>query len=120
MSHTINPCITCGACCAYFRVSFYWSEADDGVGAVPVTLTESISPHLRCMAGTNTKPARCCALKGEIGQAVHCRIYASRPSPCREFSPSGENGQRNEACDRARAAYGLPALTPVVSHERER
>ncbi|SLM63139.1 Ferredoxin [Dickeya aquatica] len=51
---------------------------------------------------------------------MHCRIYASRPSPCREFSPSGENGQRNEACDRARAAYGLPALTPVVSHERER
>ncbi|MDR8357619.1 YkgJ family cysteine cluster protein, partial [Acinetobacter baumannii] len=19
----INPCMTCGACCAYFRVSFY-------------------------------------------------------------------------------------------------
>ncbi|MBR7358785.1 YkgJ family cysteine cluster protein, partial [Klebsiella pneumoniae] len=23
----INPCMTCGACCAYFRVSFYWAEA---------------------------------------------------------------------------------------------
>ncbi|HDH0840599.1 TPA: YkgJ family cysteine cluster protein, partial [Klebsiella pneumoniae] len=22
----INPCMTCGACCAYFRVSFYWAE----------------------------------------------------------------------------------------------
>ncbi|HCB0868544.1 TPA: YkgJ family cysteine cluster protein, partial [Klebsiella pneumoniae] len=21
----INPCMTCGACCAYFRVSFYWA-----------------------------------------------------------------------------------------------
>ncbi|RBD09468.1 YkgJ family cysteine cluster protein, partial [Xanthomonas oryzae pv. oryzae] len=23
-----HPCLTCGACCAYFRVSFHWSEAD--------------------------------------------------------------------------------------------
>ncbi|EGR9493162.1 YkgJ family cysteine cluster protein, partial [Escherichia coli] len=22
-----NPCMTCGACCAFFRVSFYWAEA---------------------------------------------------------------------------------------------
>ncbi|MDX1269447.1 MAG: YkgJ family cysteine cluster protein, partial [Oceanisphaera sp.] len=21
-----NPCLTCGACCAFFRVSFYWGE----------------------------------------------------------------------------------------------
>ncbi|EJT1381768.1 TPA: YkgJ family cysteine cluster protein, partial [Escherichia coli] len=20
-----NPCMTCGACCAFFRVSFYWA-----------------------------------------------------------------------------------------------
>ncbi|MLR39642.1 YkgJ family cysteine cluster protein, partial [Salmonella enterica subsp. enterica] len=24
----LNPCMTCGACCAYFRVSFYWAEGD--------------------------------------------------------------------------------------------
>ncbi|WP_142908916.1 CxxCxxCC domain-containing protein, partial [Klebsiella pneumoniae] len=24
----LNPCMTCGACCAFFRVSFYWAEAD--------------------------------------------------------------------------------------------
>ncbi|HBP8873638.1 TPA: YkgJ family cysteine cluster protein, partial [Escherichia coli] len=24
-----NPCMRCGACCAFFRVSFYWAEADD-------------------------------------------------------------------------------------------
>ncbi|EEC8989014.1 TPA: YkgJ family cysteine cluster protein [Escherichia coli] len=24
-----NPCMTCGAYCAFFRVSFYWVEADD-------------------------------------------------------------------------------------------
>ncbi|HGV2870196.1 TPA: YkgJ family cysteine cluster protein, partial [Escherichia coli] len=21
----LNPCMTCGACCAFFRVSFYWA-----------------------------------------------------------------------------------------------
>lgn len=47
---------------------------------------------------------------GEIGQSVSCAIYLDRPSPCREFDQSGENGVRNEACDRARARYGLPPL----------
>lgn len=40
----INPCMTCGACCAYFRVSFYWAEASDGGGTVPVHLTEPLTP----------------------------------------------------------------------------
>ena len=26
-----NPCIECGACCAYYRASFYWAEADEGL-----------------------------------------------------------------------------------------
>ncbi|MGE8323794.1 MAG: YkgJ family cysteine cluster protein, partial [Pseudomonas sp.] len=21
-----NPCLDCGACCGYFRVSFFWGE----------------------------------------------------------------------------------------------
>ena len=40
----INPCMTCGACCAYFRVSFYWAEADDAGGPVPSALTEPLTP----------------------------------------------------------------------------
>ncbi|MDX5626825.1 MULTISPECIES: YkgJ family cysteine cluster protein [unclassified Brenneria] len=105
-----NACMHCGACCAYFRVSFYWAEADDGGGAVPVLLTEPVTPFLRCMQGTNSKTPRCVALKGEIGENVSCSIYSDRPSPCREFMQSGENGRINEACDRARARYGLPPL----------
>ncbi|MEC5341589.1 YkgJ family cysteine cluster protein [Brenneria populi] len=105
-----NVCMNCGACCAYFRVSFYWAEADDGAGAVPVTLTEPLTPFLRCMQGTNGKTPRCAALTGDIGENVSCSIYLNRPSPCREFMQSGENGRLNEACDRARARYGLPAL----------
>ncbi|THB82127.1 YkgJ family cysteine cluster protein, partial [Pantoea allii] len=26
MSEISNPCVSCGACCAHFRVSFYWAE----------------------------------------------------------------------------------------------
>lgn len=106
----INPCMTCGACCAYFRVSFYWAEADDAGGVVPTRLTEPLTPFLRCMSGTNQRQIRCAALKGEIGESVHCSIYRHRPSPCREFSQSGEGGEVNEACNRARARYGLPPL----------
>ncbi|MCL2895735.1 YkgJ family cysteine cluster protein [Brenneria tiliae] len=105
-----NVCMRCGACCAYFRVSFYWAEADDGGGMVPVRLTEPLSPFLRCMQGSNGKNPRCGALRGDIGENVSCSIYADRPSPCREFMPSGANGQVNDACDRARAQYGLAPL----------
>ena len=106
----VNPCMTCGACCAYFRVSFYWAEASDGGGTVPVHLTEPLTPFLRCMSGTNQKPCRCAALQGEPGVSTRCSIYADRPSPCRTFAMSGVDGQVNEACNRARARYGLPPL----------
>lgn len=109
----INPCMTCGACCAYFRVSFYWAEADDAGGVVPTQLTEPLTPFLRCMSGTNQRQSRCTALSGEIGESVHCTIYHQRPSPCREFAMSGEGGELNEACDRARARYGLPPLATL-------
>ncbi|MFH8134660.1 YkgJ family cysteine cluster protein [Pantoea osteomyelitidis] len=110
MSDNLNPCMTCGACCAHFRVSFYWAEADDGGGAVPASLTEPLNLFLRAMRGTNSLAPRCVALQGEIGGCVSCGIYAERPSPCREFNMSGEDGIANDACDRARARYGLPPL----------
>ncbi|MCW2485051.1 YkgJ family cysteine cluster protein [Candidatus Symbiopectobacterium sp. NZEC127] len=110
----LNSCLRCGACCGFFRVSFYWAEADDGGGLTPASLTEPITPFIRCMQGTNsTAHCRCVALEGEIGQAVSCNIYAQRPSPCREFLRSGENGEENDACNRARARYGLPPLYPA-------
>ncbi|MDU5781955.1 MAG: YkgJ family cysteine cluster protein [Pantoea sp.] len=110
MSDNVNPCMTCGACCAHFRVSFYWAEADDAGGAVPAELTEPLSLLMRNMRGTNAREPRCVALLGEPGSCTSCGIYAQRPSPCREFAMSGENGIYNEACDRARARYGLPPL----------
>ncbi len=63
------------------------------------------------MRGTGNTPVRCAALQGDLGKSVHCGIYSVRPTVCREFWPSFENGKHNPACDDARAALGLPALT---------
>ncbi|WP_312946858.1 YkgJ family cysteine cluster protein [Superficieibacter sp.] len=105
-----NSCMTCGACCAFFRVSFYWAEGDDAGGPVPAALTEAVSPFIRCMSGTNQKNPRCIALQGTPGSQVSCSVYTCRPSTCREFAQSGEAGLINDACERARAHYGLPPL----------
>lgn len=96
-------CQACGACCASFRVSFYWAEADDAPGGtVPVGLTEPVSPHLRCMQGTGTKPPHCVALQGRVGESVACRIYAQRSSSCKSVMPG------DEQCLKARSHHGLP------------
>jgi hypothetical protein len=106
-----NPCLACGACCAHFRVSFYWSEADSAAGGrTPVDLSVKLTPFLIAMRGTDRSPPRCAALEGEIGKRVHCAIYALRPSPCREFRASWVDGPGSECCDRARAAHGLLPL----------
>ncbi len=80
-----NPCMHCGACCAYFRVSFYWAEMKSGGGVVPDEFTEPLTPFLSCMKGTNEKQPRCEKLIGEVGECVSCAIYEQRPSPCREL-----------------------------------
>lgn len=113
-----NPCLRCGACCARFRVSFYWGEADEAQGGtVPPEMTEPLTPFRLCMVGTNRRHPRCVALRGEIGRRVYCAIYARRPSPCREFGVEWDGGRlRWEAedlarCNAARAAWGLPPLS---------
>jgi Fe-S-cluster containining protein len=113
-----NPCLRCGACCAHFRVSFYWSEADSAVGGrTPAGLSVKLTPFLAAMRGTEKVPPRCAALVGEIGKRVRCEIHPLRPSPCREFRASWVGGPRSERCDRARAAHGLPPLEPPESAE---
>lgn len=112
MSQLANICLSCGACCANFRVSFHWAETTlvtaDGV---PQELTEVISSHHNCMKGTNQKQPRCIALQGTVGQQVSCTIYSQRSSTCRDFDILDEQGQINEQCTKARAAY---QLLPVV------
>jgi Fe-S-cluster containining protein len=98
-----SVCQKCGACCASFRVSFYWAEAQH-LG-LPDSLVEPVSRHIACMAGTSGPVPRCRALQGEVGKLVTCSVYSARPSPCRELEPGGEK------CNRARAKYGLEALS---------
>ncbi len=75
-----NPCLTCGACCAYFRVSFFWGECTSAGGVVPDELVVQINPTRVAMIGTDAKPCRCIGLEGEIGKSVSCSLYAQRSS----------------------------------------
>lgn len=107
MSETIadNPCLTCGACCATYRVAFHWSEADDAPGGqVPLALTAALRTHERMMQGSDGASPRCIALDGEVGQRTACRIHPLRPTPCRAVNPG------DDQCVRARQKHGLPAL----------
>lgn len=107
-----NPCLTCGACCAFFRASFYWAETEAGSpGGVPDHLTEKINDFRVQMKGTRGLQPRCIALTGEIGKNVACGIYEQRSSVCRAFQPSLLDGVVNEDCNRARAAHGLGPVT---------
>jgi len=108
-----NPCLSCGACCAHFRVAFYWAEADPFAGGpVPADLTVPLDRHRVAMKGTVHAPAHCAALEGQVGARVRCTIYEARPGPCRELRPSWLDGEPSLQCDRARAAHGLAPLTP--------
>jgi Fe-S-cluster containining protein len=70
-----------------------------------------LTPEQRVMKGTEAKHnPHCVGLQGKIGKDAHCRIYENRPSTCRAFAASFENGVRNPRCDQARAHHGLPAL----------
>ncbi|HEX5693891.1 MAG TPA: YkgJ family cysteine cluster protein [Arenimonas sp.] len=110
MSH---PCLRCGACCATFRVSFHWSEAQphnpDGPAA---ELVMPLRRHELAMRGTEGSHPRCVGLRGTIGLDGHCGIYPNRPSVCREVEPSWEFGRHSPQCDKGRTRHGLKPLTP--------
>src|SRR5205809_248701 len=73
-----SSCQSCGACCAY---SSNWPrftiEEDAALDLIPAELVNERLSGMRC------EDDRCCALDGEIAQAVTCRIYAIRPEVCR-------------------------------------
>ena len=120
-----NPCLSCGAGCAFFRVSFYWGETDRSLGgSVPIELTEDLTEFRRCMKGTDRARPRCAALLGTIGETVRCSIHPDRPTPCRKAGVQWENGvleigeEELERCDRARAAWNLPPLSERLGSRR--
>ena len=117
-----NPCLTCGACCSYYRVSFHWMECDPRgmTGPLPERTVQR-DHHQVCMAGTMGKPVRCIELLGQVTQSVSCLIYERRASPCRNFGVQ-MRGEENwnisaadlEHCNEARAHYNLPAIVPPL------
>jgi len=108
-----HPCLRCGACCAYFRVAFHWSEAEPFLGGtVPPQATVQLDPHRLAMRGTDRRDPRCQALQGQVGASASCTIYHARPSVCRDLAPAWEQGVPSPQCERARMAHGLPPLRP--------
>ena len=105
-----NPCISCGACCASFRVDFAREELQSEGGCVPDGLSVELNARLARMRGTDHAPPRCAALVGRVGEQASCGIYEWRPAPCREFGLRAPMGIGDEACARARARHGLPPL----------
>jgi Fe-S-cluster containining protein len=104
-------CLSCGACCAAFRVDFHCADlASSASDGVPIELTVPLTANLARMRGTDEAPPRCIALEGEIGRSVRCTLYPQRPGPCRDFAPYAPLGMGDDACDRARRRHGLPAL----------
>jgi uncharacterized protein len=99
-----HPCRSCGACCAAYRVDFSADELESNGGTVPDGLADDLGRGMARMRGTDHVPMRCAALGGTVGVAAHCNIYEWRPNPCRELEPG------SDACNRARARHGLPAL----------
>ena len=98
-----DACLSCGACCAYFRVSFYGAEAMN----IPTEMVEDINPVYACMAGTNQTNPRCVALEGEIGKQVSCSIYTVRSSSCKEVQAG------DAQCAKARQAHHLIPLIDI-------
>jgi len=107
-----NRCLTCGACCAFYRVAFLSVEVDDHEGGkVPLAFVLSIDDTHSAMKGTHGFFKRCAALQGSVGRCVTCAIYSSRPSTCRNFLPGWDVHYQNDACNQARSAFGLPSFT---------
>ena len=105
-----NPCLSCGACCASFRVDFAREELDEEGGRVPAGLAVEVTEHTCRMRGTDHARPRCAALVGTVGERAYCGIYEWRPSPCHEFGAWASVGVGDDACTRARARHGLPPL----------
>jgi len=98
----MDECRRCGACCAQYRVSFYWAEAWSR--GLPDLMVEKVNAQMACMAGTNQKDPRCLALQGRVGESVRCAVYELRPEPCRQVLPG------DERCNEARRHKGLAPL----------
>ena len=88
-----HPCIRCGACCSYFRVQFYWRDAEpDSEYRVPLDLTENLDDFHRCIAEVTGLTMLWKVVDISKAQMDRCRLLAL-PAP----------GAGHEAIDQHRA-----------------
>src|SRR5690606_8910932 len=104
-----DACLSCGACCAYFRVSFYWAE---GIH-MPEHYTEPVTAVYSCMAGTNQTNPRCSALDGPIRQQVSCGMYELRSASCEEVQIA------DDQCNKARVARNMLPFAQTATDEAD-
>jgi Fe-S-cluster containining protein len=92
-------CQSCGACCSYSENWPRFSiESDDELALIPEAFVNAPQSGMRCEGD------RCSALKGEVGKATACGIYAVRPEVCRTCMPG------DAECAMARRKFGLPVI----------
>lgn len=90
---------------------FKVEELADKKNSPPEIYVTQLDENTAAMRGTLEQRIRCIALSGNIGTEVQCSIYNNRPTCCRKFQASYENGERNKRCDKARMAKGLTPLS---------
>jgi Fe-S-cluster containining protein len=102
-------CVRCGACC----VNPLANREEAFVDYIEVTRSDPLfkKPELmRRFSVASDKGAhhlkldadqRCVALRGKVGQGVHCAIYRWRPSGCRRVEAG------SKACHGARSDCGV-------------
>ncbi len=97
------PCVSCGACCEYFKIKF---KGDDNK-QVPWEKIVIHSNGNAYMKGAEKFKGKCVAFSGEIGKECTCLIYNNRPDVCRLFPVWLPNGRQNPRCIKAREHHGL-------------
>lgn len=99
-----HPCLSCGACCAHFRISLHWSEAEPSLGGRACGTDRALRRQRDAPV-----PRRCDASRqGQVGVDAPCAIYADRPQVLRPRRST----VRPARGATGRAAHGLRPLAP--------
>lgn len=113
MDDDLFNCTMCGACCInteqnksegypwYVEIDDPESEIlrrKDWVKKFLVHDPDGV-PHMKLHPD-----GRCTALKGRLGQRVHCEVYKFRPRCCSVIFPGDKN------CLKAREAHGITSM----------
>lgn len=93
MSDNKYDCLTCGACCNFFKIiTINYNDYDSLHESIKPFIMQSVPPcnpvnfNMITIEAENKFP-RCTALQGVVGEKVHCSVYEHRPPACRSFKP---------------------------------